>query len=72
MFEFLRTSDHDMIINGGASHIVAVNTATASSVTFDTSSQKLGARARFECVNMNGTLKWIYTLLSTGTTGTVA
>ena len=71
-YEFLQTTNNDLIINGGAANIVAVNTATGSSVTFNTASQKLGARARFECVNMNGTLKWIYQLLSTGTTGTVA
>ncbi len=72
VYEFLQTTNNDMIINGGASHIVSANSAAGSSVTFNTSNQKLGARARFECVNMNGTLKWIYSLLSTGTTGTVA
>jgi hypothetical protein len=72
LYQFLQTTNSDMIINGGASHIVAVNTATASSVTFNTTNQKLGARAQFECVNVDGTLKWIYSLLSTGTAGTVA
>jgi hypothetical protein len=72
VYEFLQTTNNDMIINGGASAIVAVNTAAGTSVTFNTSSQKLGARARFRAIRLNGTLKWEYTLLSTGTTGTVA
>ncbi len=72
VYEFLQTTNNAMIINGGAAHIISANSLTGTSVTFNTASQMIGARARFECANVNGTLKWIYTLLSTGTTGTVA
>jgi hypothetical protein len=72
VYEFLQTTDNNMIINGGSSSIIAVNSAAGSSVTFNTSSQKLGARARFRAIRFNGALKWEYTLLSTGTAGTVA
>lgn len=73
VFEFLQTADANMIIDGGATSIIAVNSVGGSSVTFSTSSQKIGANAKFEAIYTGAaTLKWKYSLLSTGTTGAVA
>lgn len=72
VYEFMQSANAAMIVNGGAAHIVAVNSLAGTSVTFNTGSQMIGARARFECVNINGTLRWVYTLLSTGTAGVIA
>lgn len=73
VFDFLQTADANMIVNGGASSIISVNSVAGTSVTFSTSSQKIGAHARFEAIYTGAsTLKWLYTLQSTGATGVVA
>ncbi len=68
MFEFINTVDQDMTITSDvADTVVTTNDATADSVAFSTSSEKIGAYARAIC---DGT-KWIIVNLS-NCTATVA
>jgi len=66
-FRFFQTADADLVITG-SSDIVTVNNAAASTLTFGTSSEKIGSHAHVECVyTAEGTLKWVATNLG-GTT----
>lgn len=71
-FEFLQTADADtsIVSAGSADDIIAFGDATADSVAFSTSSEKIGSRARFECVYVGANLRWIVSNLG-GTTMTV-
>jgi hypothetical protein len=73
-FEFYQTANNDMSITSASSadDIVAKGDATADSVTFSTSSEKIGSHARFVCrYNAAGALRWYFSNLG-GTTATVA
>lgn len=74
-FEFLMIADANMIIAsaGSADDIVADGDAGADTLTFSTSSHKIGSRVEVECVyvDTSGTLKWIAKNLG-GTAMTVA
>jgi hypothetical protein len=73
-FEFLQTADANMSIASAGSNddIIVDGDGGADSVTFSTSSHKIGSRARFECLNnAAGALKWFYSNLG-GTTHTIA
>ncbi|QDU31887.1 hypothetical protein ETAA8_70490 [Anatilimnocola aggregata] len=70
-FRIAQTADNDLIISGSGDLIHKGN-ASASSVTFSTSSQKIGSQVLIECLyTAPGTLKWLVTNLG-GTTATVA
>jgi hypothetical protein len=70
-FRFAQLADSDLVI-AGSSDIVHKNSAAASSVTFGTSSEKIGSQVLVECLyTAAGTLKWLVTNLG-GTTATVA
>lgn len=70
-FRFTQIADANMAVIG-SSDLVVVNNASASSVTCQTSSQKIGSQILVECVyTAASTLKWIVTNLG-GTTLTVA
>ncbi len=69
-FEFLNAADADMVITSAAGDdILADGNAAADTVTFSTSSHKIGSRARIRA-NAAGTL-WLFENLG-GTTATVA
>jgi hypothetical protein len=70
-FRFFQATNNDMTING-SSDIVHKGSASASSVAFSTSSEKIGSHALVECVyTAANTLKWIVSNLG-GTTATVS
>jgi hypothetical protein len=70
-FRFLQTADFDLVISG-SSDIVHKNNASADTVTFGTTSQKIGSHALVECIyTAEGTLKWLVSNLG-GTTAAVA
>jgi hypothetical protein len=72
-FEFLQTTDNNMVIAsaGSADDIIVKGDAGADTVTFSTTSEKIGSRCRLTCVYVGGALKWIVENLG-GTTMTVA
>lgn len=70
-FRFFQSADANMVITG-SSDIIALNNATASTLTFSTSSQKIGSHVLVECVyTATSTLRWVVSNLG-GTTMTVA
>jgi hypothetical protein len=70
-FRFTQIADANLAIVG-SSDLVVVNNAAASSVTCQTSSEKIGSQLLVECVyTAASTLKWIVTNLG-GTTLTIA
>jgi hypothetical protein len=70
-FRFLQTADNTMAIIG-SSDIIHKNSVASSSVTFSTSSEKIGSHVLVECVYTGtNTLKWLVTNLG-GTTATLA
>jgi len=70
-FRFAQTADANLVISG-SSDIIHKGNAGASSVTFSTSSEKIGSHVLVECVyTAASTLKWLVTNLG-GTTATVA
>lgn len=74
-FEFLQTTDNNMVIAsaGSADDILTIHDAGADTITFSTASQKIGSRIRVMCVYVDtaGALKWIVENLG-GTTMTIA
>ena len=71
VFEFMQTADANMVVTGN-NDIVVKGDAAASTVTFSTSSQKIGSRVRLECVySAASTLVWIVANLG-DTTMTIA
>jgi hypothetical protein len=59
-YEFLRGSDHNLVIASAAGDDVIVgNDLSADSITFSTSGNKIGARIRVSSVYLSGTLKWL-------------
>lgn len=74
VFEFLRASDHEMVVASAAGDDMIVgNDLSADSVTFTTAGQQIGALIRVEAIYVNTTLKWLVTLgtppFGTGLTG---
>lgn len=62
-FQFLQTSDNTLVIAsaGSADDIIAKGDATADTLTFNTSSEKIGSFVEVECIytDTSGTLRWI-------------
>jgi len=70
-FRFLQTADANMSIVG-SSDIVCAGSASASTVAFQTSDEKIGSHVLVECLYIGtGTLRWVLTNLG-GTTATVS
>ena len=69
-FDFLNTVDQNMIVAAPAGKLITFNNAAATSVAFQTASNKIGGRARFWC-NVAGTFYYMENL-SPGNTITVA
>ncbi len=70
-FRFAQTADANLVISGSADLIHKGN-AAANTVTFSTSSEKIGSHVLVECLyTAAGTLKWLVTNLG-GTTASVA
>lgn len=70
-FRFVQTADANMVITG-SSDLIAKGNASATTVTFSTSSEKIGSHVLVECLYVGtGTLKWLITNLG-ATTPTVA
>ena len=72
-FEFLQTADANMVIASASSadDIIADGDAGADTLTFSTSSHKIGSRCRVNCVYVGANLRWIVENLG-GTAMTVA
>lgn len=70
-FRFAQSADANLVITG-SSDIIHKGNASASTVTFSTSSEKIGSQVLVECIyTATSTLKWLVTNLG-GTTATVA
>lgn len=68
-FEFLQTADANMIIAsaGSADDIIADADAGADTLTFSTSSEKIGSRVRLRCIYVGANLRWIVEKLTANT-----
>lgn len=72
VIEALNAVNQNMVITSAeGTNIVVVNSLGATSLTFSTSSQKIGARVRLIGMYVNGTLKWVASISGTGGTQTV-
>lgn len=70
-FRFLQTADQNLVVQG-SSDMVHKHSVTGSTVTFSTSSQKIGSHVLVECMYVaTNVLKWVVSNLG-GTTATVA
>lgn len=70
-FRFAQTADANLVI-AGSGDLIHKGNAAASSVSFQTSGERIGSQVLVECVFVApGTLKWLVTNLG-GTTATVA
>jgi hypothetical protein len=70
-FRFLQTADANLVISGSAD-LIHKGSAAASTVTFSTSSEKIGSHVLVECIyTASNTLKWLVSNLGS-TTATVA
>lgn len=64
-FEFLRASDHNLVVASAAGDDVIVgNDLSADSITYSTASNKIGARIKVESLYVNGTLKWLPSIIA--------
>lgn len=68
-YKFTSNVDGNMTFTGSA-NILADGVLAATTVAFSTSSHKIGSVCVFECINVNGTLKWCFTNLG-GTAATI-
>jgi hypothetical protein len=71
-FEFLRASDHNLVITSAAGDdIIVGNDLTADSITYSTAGNKIGARVTVEAIYVGAALRWLATInvapFSTGT-----
>lgn len=57
-FEFLQTADANLVVTGDG-NILAKGNAAADTLTFSTSSEKIGAFVRVEAQYVGATLKWV-------------
>lgn len=65
-FTFFNTDDQNMIISG-SSNIIAFGDDAASTVTYGTASEKIGAHCKVTARYHGTTLKWFFTQLSANT-----
>lgn len=71
-FEFLRASDHNLVVTSAeGDNVIVGNDLSADSITYSTAGNKIGARIKVDALYVNGTLKWLPTVqvapFSTGT-----
>ena len=70
-FRFLQTTNNNMVI-AGSSDLLHKGSSGADTVTFSTTSEKIGSHVLVECLyTAESTLRWVVTNLG-GTTATVA
>ncbi len=67
-YRFINAADQNLVVasNGSSDNIVTINDLSADSVTFSTSSQKIGATLDIWTDYVNGTLRWL-TIVQIGT-----
>ena len=65
-YEFTNAVDYEMVITG-SNNIVALNDLSASTLTFTTASEHIGARVRVRAEYVDTTLKWIVDILCSNT-----
>ncbi|AMV31325.1 hypothetical protein VN12_04355 [Pirellula sp. SH-Sr6A] len=72
-FEFVRTSDHNLVVaSAEGDNMVVGNDASADSITYSSAGNRLGARIRVRSEYFGTTLKWIPELVVVPfTTGTL-
>ena len=74
-YEFMRVDGFNLVLTGAANLLVG-NNASATSVTFSTAANLIGAGLRADAMYVNGTLKWVMKMLpapfSTGAFETIA
>lgn len=74
-YEFMRVDGFNLVLTGAANLLVG-NNASATSVTFSTAANLIGAGLRADAMYVNGTLKWVVKMLpapfSTGAFETIA
>lgn len=59
-FEFVRTTDHNLVIaSAEGDNLVVGNDASADSITYSTAGNRLGARVRVRSEYFGSTLKWV-------------
>lgn len=59
-FDFIRMSDHNLVVTSAAGDDVVVgNDLAADSVTYSSSGNKIGARIKVTAMYVSGTLKWV-------------
>lgn len=64
-FEFLRVSDHNLVVaSAEGDNIIVGNDDSADSISWSTASNKIGARVRVRGAYVNGTLKWLAEVLA--------
>lgn len=67
-FVFRQLSDTNMVITSAAGNdIVALNDVSASTITFSTATELIGAGVEIRAVFFGATLKWVVTFLSSAT-----
>lgn len=72
VFDILREGDEEIVVSSAAGNdIIQGNDLSASSITFTTAGNQIGAMVRVESLYVNGTLKWLMTVphvpIGTGT-----
>lgn len=71
-FEFLRASDHEMVVASAAGDdIIIGNDLSADSITFTTAGEQIGVVVRVQSLYVGSTLKWLLTMPQTPLTGQV-
>jgi len=59
-FDFVRCSDHNLVVTSAeGDNVIVGNDLSADSVTYSTSSNKIGARVRVTGIYLGTTLKWL-------------
>lgn len=58
IYEFVNLANQNLVVSG-STNIVTMNNLSASTLTFSTTSEKIGAVVRVEAQYVNGTLKWV-------------
>lgn len=59
-YSFLVIADQNLVVaSAEGDNVIIINDASADSIAFSTSSQKIGAQLTVEAEYVNGTLKWI-------------
>lgn len=66
-YEFVMTTDHELVITG-SNNIIALNDSAASTLTWTTTGQQIGAHVRVRAIYMGTALRWLVENLTVGAT----